>query len=279
MKYYRPKTTAELFELLENEQGSKALLAGGTDLMPRYEQGRPFPDLLIDLKHLPEMSEIHEEQEEIIIGALTSVEDLKKNPLIRRYAKALSMAAGEFAAVQIRHRATIGGNLMNASPAGDLIPPLNILNAGLMVSSRQSVREIPIDEFHLGPGKTALDETEILTEIRFKKTDLESTFVKLGLRRAMAISVVNLAASYKILDGKYQALNLAAGAVAPTVVGLEKYAEAVVADVEAIDTEIALLENAISPIDDIRATARYRRKALKNIARYTLHELLSETDE
>lgn len=280
MKYIRPQTLEELLQYLgSTEQEACVLLAGGTDLMPRYERGVPMPAELVDMKHVPELTGIYLQDGTLEIGALTTVEELKQSEVIRDRFPALAQAADEFASIQIRHRATIGGNITNASPAGDLIPPLAAMNASLTVAGGEKEQTVPIGEFALGPGKTVLKRGEVLKSVVVPVNGSRSSFVKLGLRRAMAIAVVNVAASGEADASGFKSLSVAVGAVAPTVVTLDAYARAVLEDPHAIDSEIDLVDEAISPIDDLRATANYRRKALKNLVKYTLHQLLEGSSE
>lgn len=271
MKYLRPHSIEQCLELLGSEKNSNPiLLAGGTDLMPRYEQGEDLPDSLIDLKHLPELSGIEETDTSLRIGSLATIQEICDHPAIRESFTALHEASYDFAGVQIRHRGTIGGNIINASPAGDLLPPLYVFNAMLECLGPEGQRVIPIKDFILGPGKTQLMQNEILIAIHLERTENESRFIKIGLREAMAISVVNLAVlesnSYSDSDN----LAIAAGAVAPTIVILDDFASAYAAGNRDWDELSDFIDQQIAPIDDIRATATYRRRVLKNLIRNTL---------
>ncbi|MFH0883616.1 MAG: FAD binding domain-containing protein [bacterium] len=280
MRYSRPQSLDELLRHLCSVSGDVCvLLAGGTDLMPRYEQGMSMPEELVDVKHVAELSGITLHGDHFEIGALTTIEEIKRSEEIRSRTLSLAEAGDEFAAVQIRHRATIGGNIVNASPAGDLIPPLVAMDAQLNIVSRTEQRSVPIQEFTLGPGKTALKPGEILKSITVPISGADSRFVKLGLRKAMAISVVNFAIVYKATSSGFESLRIAAGAVAPTVVTLDAFTNAVLDDPKAIDRGIDLVDKSIAPIDDLRASAMYRRKALKNLLKHTLHQVLEDSSE
>ena len=260
MKYYRPKTFDDLYSKSEQDL---TLFAGGTDLMPRYEQGQKLPGVIIDLKKLPGFSGIKKVGDNIKIGAGTTIEDLKNNDIIKNHFNALWDATTEFGSVQIRNRATIGGNICNASPAGDTLPALYAFGAKLIFRNKNGERTISIDEFITGPGKTALKDEEILESVILPLTSSNSMFYKLGLREAMAISVINFAIVYD--ENK---LTIALGAVAPTIIkltGLDKYS---------IDQILKKVDNAIYPIDDLRATALYRRKVLQNMLRFELSKII-----
>lgn len=274
MKYLRPDTLAEAVELLADRvDPGTVLLAGGTDLMPRFEQGLPFPERLIDIKHLPEIQGIRANEGEVEIGALTTMEQLRRSDLVRKRFAALARAADDFAAVQIRHRATIGGNLVNASPAGDTLPPLIALDARVRLVGPGGERVVAVRDFFTGPGKTVLHENEVLHSVLLPDEDLRTVFVKLGLRRSMAISVVNFAVACRCNSDGFTSLRIAAGAVAPTVVRLEHLEDALLENPGEIEAAVELVERAIAPIDDVRATARYRRMALKNLLVHTLKQL------
>lgn len=260
MKYFRPKSIDEYFAISEEKF---TLLAGGTDLIPRYERGQNLPAAIIDLKILPDFTGIKKVGNNIEIGAGTTIEELKNNDLIKKHFNALFQSTTDFGSVQIRNRATVGGNICNASPAGDLLPALYAFEAKLLLRNKKGNRTIPIDDFIFGSGKTAIEKNEILLAVILPLSSVESIFYKLGLREAMAISVVNFAIVYD--ENK---LTITLGAVAPTIIkltGLEN---------NNIDHILEMVDGAISPIDDIRATALYRRKALKNMLRFELSKIV-----
>ncbi len=257
-----------------------SILAGGTDLMPRWEQNkRLMPDVLIDIKKMGELFGIRENENEIIIGALTTIQDIKKSKLIYNEFSSLSEAARQFAGVQIRHRATIGGNICNASPAGDLLPGLYAHHAEIQLIGPNGHRLIPVSDFIVGPGKTVMEPEEIVSEIHLPRKGEKSLFYKLGLRRSMAIAVVNFAVVYNTNpDNSFTSLNITAGAVAPTIVFLKSFSDAIMNGVP-LDEAIRFVEKDISPINDIRATANYRRTVLKNVLKYTFRHELADAHE
>ena len=260
MKYYRPTTFDELYSISDQDF---TLFVGGTDLIPRYERGQKLPKIIIDLKKLPEFIGINKVGDNIAIGAGTTIEDIKNSNLIKKHFKALWLATTEFGSVQIRNRATIGGNICNASPAGDTLPALYAFNSKLLLNKKNENRTVPIDEFILGPGKIEIRDEEILQSLILPLSSSNSMFYKLGLREAMAISVFNFAIVY----GKNE-LTIALGAIAPTIIKLIGLKEL------NIDQILEQVDSAISPIDDIRATANYRRKALQNMLRFELSKII-----
>ncbi|MEE9119513.1 MAG: xanthine dehydrogenase family protein subunit M [Calditrichia bacterium] len=264
MKYYRPNSIDDYFTIFKGiENQDFTLFAGGTDLICRYERGHKLPETIIDLKKLPDFAGIKKVGDNIEIGAGTTIEELKNNDLVKTHFNALFQSTTDFGSVQIRNRATIGGNICNASPAGDTLPALYAFNAKLLLRNKNGDRTVPIDEFVLGPGKTAIKKGEILQAVILPLSNSNSTFYKLGLREAMAISVVNFAIVYE-----QNQLTAALGAVAPTIIkltGLEN---------NSIDQILEKIDSTISPIDDIRATAQYRRIVLQNMLRFELSKIV-----
>lgn len=260
MQYFRPKSIDEYFAISEEKF---TLLAGGTDLIPRYERGQNLPAIIIDLKKLSDLNGIKKVGDNIEIGAGTTIEEIKNNDLIKKHFNALFQSTTDFGSVQIRNRATIGGNICNASPSGDLLPALYAFDAKLLLRNKSGERTIPIDEFITGPGETTFEKSEILLAVIQPRTSAKSLFYKLGLREAMAISVVNFAIIYDD-----SALTIATGAVAPTIIKLTGLAKL------SVNQILDKVDSAITPIDDIRATAVYRRKALKNMLRFELSKIV-----
>jgi len=275
MKFYQPTSIREFIDLNSSlSEQSVTLLAGGTDLMPRYERGLHMPDHLIDLKKLANLYQINIQDEIIQVGALTTVQSLAENSLIQEEFTAIQMAAHDFAGAQIRHRGTLGGNIVNASPAGDLLPGLYALGATLTLVGPAGERQLPIQNFILGPGQTDLQPGEILVSISLNRSGAKSTFQKLGLRQSMAISVVNLAFVYTKEAGEFQDLVIACGSVAPTVVTLDKLTSTIIDKASTPEDWPLLIEADISPIDDIRATAVYRKRVVVNLVNDFLKEHL-----
>ncbi len=271
MKYFRPDTFKELGEIL-NQFPKAKLLAGGTDVMPGKHLPSDFPEQIVDLKHLPDLNGITQSENHVTIGALTTIEEIRRSPVMEKKFPALVQAANEFAGMQIRNRGTVGGNIMNASPAGDLIPPMMIYDATLTLRSQSGIRTEPLESFMKGPGKTDIKPGEILSQIRLEKSEAKSEFYKLGLRQSMAISVINFALNWRKESGKIAELKIAAGAVAPTVVFLQHFTDAILGG-KSVDEALPLIDDDINPIDDIRASANYRRTVLKNVLKHRLNEV------
>lgn len=276
MKYHLPRNMREYAELIgEIGETDYAILAGGTDLIAGYEGGQQLPQHLIDIKAIDGLNGIRKGKQHVEIGALTSIETLQRDAHIRQHFPALAQACEDFGSVQIRHRATLGGNIVNASPAADTLPALFVHNASVMLRGINGERKLGMQDFILSPGEVDLERGEVLCTIQIPRSDYPSLFYKLGLRQAMAIAVVNYAILYEIKDQHFTKLMVAAGAVAPRVVYLTTFVNAVVGDGAAPDQAIALVDADIAPIDDIRGTAGYRRTVLKNLLLNTLSELLA----
>lgn len=277
MKYHQPASLIEYKEILDGMgEANYAFLAGGTDLIAGFEGGQPLPEHLIDIKAITDLKGIRKGKQHVEIGAMTSIETLRRDDYIQRHFPALAQACEEFGSAQIRHRATLGGNIANASPAADTLPALYIYNASVKLRGMNGERVVGIHDFILSPGEVDLQRGEVVLSILLPRTDHQSLFYKLGLRQAMAIAVVNYAILYKIVDRRFTELSVAAGAVAPSVVFLNTFTEAVVSKGSIPDQAIDLIETDIDPIDDIRATAGYRRTVLKNLLLNTLTELLAD---
>jgi len=279
MKYFAPKSMNELKTVFQSNE-NVSVLAGGTDILQRWQDNPKLkPDVLIDIKKVEDLKGIHETETEIIIGALTTVQEIKKSKIIQSEFSALTEAASQFAGVQIRHRATIAGNICNASPAGDLLPGLYAHDANIGIMGPNGKRSISISNFIIGVGKTALEKGEIVSEIKIIRKGEKSLFYKLGLRQSMAIAVVNFAIAFeKDNTNNFKSLTIAAGSVAPTIVYLESLTNAIM-NGENLDGAIQLVDEDISPINDIRASANYRRAALKNVLQYYLRHELLESNE
>ena len=260
MQYFRPNSFDEFLKL---DSGNAIILSGGTDLIPHYERGQKLPNKIIDIKKISDLYGIKESNTNIEIGAATSIQEIQDSALIKKKCSALYQSTIDFGSVQIRNRATIGGNICNASPAGDTWPALYAFDAKLLLVNKDGNRLVGIDEFILGPGQNDIRDGEILQKIIFPNIGLNSIFYKLGLRQAMAISVINFAIAYQ--DDQ---IIIAVGALAPTILKFEFKGQM------SIETIVEEIEQKISPIDDIRATAEYRRKVLKNMLSYELAKII-----
>jgi CO/xanthine dehydrogenase FAD-binding subunit len=189
--YLRPLTEAELYRALERERAPVLFVAGATDILVQARNGEPFRDrAAIDLTALPMLREIREDEDYIYIGGTATHAEVAASQFVTAYAPVLAAAAAEIGAVQLRNRATIGGNIVNASPAGDTQSPLAVLNAAVLLDCMGELRELPYIDVISGSGKTALREREFLRAVRIPKLPnrFRWRFEKVGRRNAMSIS-------------------------------------------------------------------------------------------
>jgi CO/xanthine dehydrogenase FAD-binding subunit len=263
-----PASTAELRRMA----GSGLLIAGGTDILVQMRAGRDVPRL-IDMSSLsdspPPVRSIEGWVEISASAPITKVIEGLSGRL-----PGLAASARRFGSLQIRNRATIGGNIANASPAADMLPPLVAAGAVAVVEGPSSQRVVPVSEIAAGPGRTSLESDEWISVIRVPLPEGEEGFTKLGGRAAQIISIVNLAWRWtRRPDGTLSEVRLAAGAVAPTVgraIKAEAELEGRRPEPSVVDQAVAALRASITPIDDLRAGAWYRREMAGNLLRSAL---------
>lgn len=267
-RYARPRSLDEALGLLA--EGGWRILAGGTDFYPALG-AKPLNEDVLDVSLLAgELAGIGEADDHFVIGGLTRWTEIVRASLPPAF-DALKLAAREVGSVQIQNRATIAGNLCNASPAADGVPPLLALDAEVELSSHIGVRTLPLGQFILGNRQTARAPTELLTSIRIPKRSASgrSGFIKLGSRRYLVISIAMAAARISAgPDGYVEKASIAVGACSPVarrLTGLER----VLVGRPANEMLAAAVEpghlSGLSPIDDVRASAAYRADAALEI--------------
>ena len=269
-RVHTPKDLDTLLKLLADRPGA-ALMAGGTDLVPRSRTRGGLPQDVILLRDVPQLHGVTEGDEGLRIGAATTHATLLASCLVRDRLPVLAQALGCLASPAIRNMGSIGGNLCTASPAGDTLPPLHVLDARVELASLQGLRELPVADVLLGPGRTALRPGEALTAILVPSPDgfAVQHFEKVGLRKAMSIAVVSLAAMLR-LDARGRILDarLAWGSVGPTIVRCPEAEAALVGrrpSLTALKDAARFARQAVRPIDDLRASAAYRREVAGNL--------------
>jgi CO/xanthine dehydrogenase FAD-binding subunit len=243
--------------------------------------------LAIDISHVTELRGGEATEGWLSLGALTTHEEAAASAWIQQHATALAEACASVADPLIRGRATLGGNLCTASPAADSVPALLALGAELRLLWAGGARRVSLETFLRGPGKTDLRPGEVLAQIYLPlpPPGSGSAFVKLGRRRAMAIAVVNTAAAVQLQAGKVARLQLAFGSVAPTVVRSRTAEAALVgqplAHLDALDKEMLAMavNHDIFPIDDVRASAAYRRRVAGALAQRVLAQAIERARE
>ncbi|MGQ9630400.1 MAG: FAD binding domain-containing protein [bacterium] len=279
-EYFAPISLPEAISLLEDYGLEAKVLAGGTDLIVWMKRGILTPSYVIDLKRIPGIDYIrYDEAEGLRIGALTALADLASSPILRERYPAIAEAAESVGSPQVRNRATIGGNLCNASPSADLAPPLIALNATAKISGPRGERTVPLEDFFTGPGKTVLTPAEVLTEVSLPAppTGTGSAYIKHTIRRA-DIAIVGVAASLSP-EGR---VCLALGAAAPTPIRARE-AESLLGGREISEKllgEAAERASAESlPISDIRASEWYRREIVKILTVRAVRRALERAGE
>jgi CO/xanthine dehydrogenase FAD-binding subunit len=265
----RPGSLAEALVVLA-ERPDSVPIAGGTDLMVQLRDGRKRIATLVDLDRLG-LAGVRETDGGIEIGAATPMDRIAADTRICRLYPALAEAAAQVGAWPIQCRATLGGNLANASPAADTAPALLVAGASLTLVSRQGTRKVPVDEFFRAPGHSALAPAELILSILLPSPSQQpglrsfERFVKVGPRREQIISIVSLAGRALVAsDGTFSEVRLALGSVAPTPVRARRTERLLTGrrpDAELRREAARVLQDDISPIDDVRAPAGYRRIA------------------
>jgi CO/xanthine dehydrogenase FAD-binding subunit len=261
-----PTRLATAYELLADGAGAPwRPLAGGTDLMVQMtgEIGEP-PERVLDIWGLDELRGIVLEEGAVVIGALTTYTELRRSPVVAEHLPALVDAAATIGAAQIQNRGTIGGNVINASPAGDTLPVLLAVGAEMVLGSAAGERIIGAEDFWPAYRTTARRDDELLLRIRIPLVpDREVRFRKIGTRRAQAISKVVMALAWRSGDdGVWTDVRLALGSMAATTVRArtaESALEGAAPTKEVADAAAAALVSELEPIDDVRSTADYRR--------------------
>ena len=271
-----PRSLADAYALLAADRYRP--VAGGTDLLVQItgELGDP-PERVLDIWHLDELRGIRMEANELVIGALTTYAEIRRSPIIAEFLPAFAEAAVTIGAAQIQNRGTIGGNAMNASPAGDMLPLLLACDANLFAGTAAGERSIPVADFWPAYRRTALEPTELLLRIGIPlPAGRQLRYRKVGTRRAQAISKVVMALAWQAEgDAAWRNVHLALGSVAPTPVraaATEAVLEGAVAAEAIADRAASTLADELSPIDDVRSSADYRRA----VAARVLHRLLRD---
>lgn len=274
-----PQHTEELWTMMSACRDG-AVMAGGTDLLVRLKKtGQNLPALFC-LERIEELQQIREDEKEIYIGAAVVHQRLLENTTVKKRLKALWDAIAVLGSPPIRHCGTIGGNLCTASPAGDTLPPLLVLGARVEIWSKSHRRSAQIGEFISGPGRTALEDGEIVAGVTIPLPDAEafSAYYKIGKRKAMAIAVASMAVLVKTAEsGAIDRIKLAWGSVGPTALTLPQVEELLrnnILSEELLRQAGKIVSACISPIDDIRGSAEYRRMVAGNLLLRLLHEPL-----
>jgi xanthine dehydrogenase iron-sulfur cluster and FAD-binding subunit A len=282
-RYYTPATLDQALSLLAHYQTEARIIAGGTDLLIEIEKKLRTPRVLIDITRIAGLDEIRLEGDVFHIGPLVTHNQVAASSLVVERAYPLARACWEVGAPQIRNRGTLAGNLITASPANDTIAPLWALGASVTLKSTRGERALPFDQFFRGVRKTALEPDEMLIDISFPALNANErgTFIKLGLRKTQAISIVNAAAVLGLEGDLVRTARITFGSVAPTIVralDAESFLVGKSLSAETIRQAGELAIRAAKPIGDIRSSADYRADMVRVLTRRALSQLANGTE-
>ncbi len=280
VEYLYPTDVPGCIAMLQHGGDRTRVIAGGTDLLLLMERQGFHPEALIDITRIPALSQLAVDAEHAEIGSAVTFRRLLDCQALCKGAPFLADAIRQIGSAQIRNIATLVGNIVNASPAGDTLPPLYVLGAQVHIQGPQGVRRMPIGEFVRGVRQVDLAPGELVTRVSFDLPGPEwrGVFQKLGLRRAMAIAVVSVATLLRFDGERVTEARLALGAVAPTVLRVPESEELLAGsrlDADVIERAAVAASAAARPIDDVRASALYRRHAVRGLVRRALADLSS----
>jgi carbon-monoxide dehydrogenase medium subunit len=273
MRYESPTTTSEAVSLLSKEKGKAYVLAGGTDLLVRLRMDMIEPDLMVDIKRIPAMTEIKKTASGFKIGAGVSGAALAKNKALVKAWPGVVEAANLIGSDQIQGRCTMAGNLCNASPAADSVPAMIAAGAKAVIVGKKR-RTVPVEVVVTGPGKTSLAKGEMIEAITLpaKKPKSGDAYLRFIPRTEMDIAVVGVAVNLTLEKGVIKKARVSLGAVAPTALLVKEAAKAIVGsklDDEALEKLAAACSAACNPIDDKRGTIEYRQRVAGVLAKRT----------
>ena len=261
--YFAERNVNETLDLLFRYGRKATILGGGTDLVPRINRYELKPEVLVYIGNLG-LDYIREKDDRLLIGATTTMATIASSRTVVKKVPALAEAARLAATAAIRSVATIGGNIANASPAADLVVPLLSMDAEVFLKSSTGERMVPLVDFFKGPGKTIIKPGELITEISIPLRRGKIVFLKLGRRKAMSLSVVNVAVRLEIRGGKCADARITVGGVAPTplrCIAAEKLFRGEKIGPGLIRRCAKSAMAASRPVDDRRGSAWYRREA------------------
>ncbi|KXS45287.1 MAG: carbon-monoxide dehydrogenase medium subunit [Candidatus Frackibacter sp. T328-2] len=281
-EYFKPVSVEEVCSLLKAHGKNAKVLAGGTDLIVAMQEKGLEPKYVVDIKALEGIDKItYDEGKEILrIGAATKLNMIAESGLVREHWEILANAARTVGSYQIRNRATIGGNVCNASPSADTLTSLLALGAEIKIVGVTGCRSVPAEEFFVGPGQTILEDGEIVTEIQISKPKVNQAgkYVKHSRRKAVDLAIIGVAVVGQKDNSGYN-FKVALGAVAPTPFRATEVEEVLNTDEvtdELIDEAAKKAAELVSPITDLRGTKEYRVKMIEVQTRRALEEVVDK---
>ncbi len=281
--YIKAESAERAIDLLQEKGAAARILMGGTDLFVRMRNGDFAPAVLVDVKNLPGMNELSfTKKDGLTVGAAVTMNALARNPDVLKHYPMLAEAAESVASYQLRNRATVGGNLCNASPAADTAPAALVLEAELTAMGSKGERTIPAMEFFKGPGVNALEAGELLSRINYcnPPKGWKGRYLKIGRNAGGDLAIVGVAVmGYPDKDAPSDfRFRIALASVAPTPIRIHE-AEEILAQNPITETVIGMAaeaaQEAATPIDDVRASARYRNAMVKELTRRGLVDVWS----
>jgi xanthine dehydrogenase small subunit len=276
---YSPTTLQDAFAILSDRDRTIKIIAGGTDLMVLMNAHQLDSSQFLNIWQMDELRGISEEDDALRIGALTTYTQLIRSRPVQEFVPALVAASRTIGAIQIQNRGTIGGNIVNASPAGDTLPVLAVYESEIEIGSAGGTRRVPFSEFYTGYRATVLQQDELLLSVRIPKLreGERDCFWKVGTRRAQAISKTVLAVKARTSGTMVENISIGVGSVAPTVVRgtrTECLLKRSTLTPELVEEARKLIAEEIAPITDLRSTEHYRRTVTGNVLARFLRELL-----
>jgi CO/xanthine dehydrogenase FAD-binding subunit len=283
--YYTPGCLSDALDVLQ-QLGSRArIIAGGTDMVLDFSSNRvPAAKALVDVSAIPELKGIRLEDGMVTIGAAETLTRVLQSPILRSQVPVLTEAVRTIAGPQVRNTATLGGNVVNASPAADTVPALLVLDADILISGPDNKsRSLPVEKFLLGVRKVDLLPGEIVTAFSFRLPNASARqyFRKVQPRHSMAIAMLNLAILVEVVDGYISDVRLSMGAVAPTALrlrGVEAALRAKPVSTALDSNTFTAVTSEILPITDFRASSSYRLRVAKNLLREAVSSLLEQPE-
>ncbi len=282
--YAAPRSVAEAIRLLGSNPGAQ-VLAGGTDLLVQLRSGRKAADLVIDVKRIPELNDIrYDPAGGLTLGACVPCYRIYKDRTASRFYPALVEVASLIGGIQIQGRASIGGNLCNAAPSADAVPVLIALRATCHIAGAAGSREIEVEKFCTGPGRTVLQQGELLISLRLPPPEPHSgaCYLRFIPRNEMDIAVAGAGASVVLDDGRFRAARIALAAVAPVPLYVPEAGEWLSGkpvNAENIHRAAEIAQAAAKPITDMRGTAEYRRHLCAVLTRRALEAAIQRARE
>jgi carbon-monoxide dehydrogenase medium subunit len=279
-EYIKPRDLSDLLRVMAEYEARATVIAGGTNLIPDMRNGEKAPELLLDISDLTELSYIREDNGSIAIGAATTIAEMAASPVLLDNSPILASAARQLGNPLTRNRATVGGNLANASPCADSAPPLLALDASVeILSPKGKTRQVPLKKFFKGYKFTDLVKGEVLSGITFPKPDdsTKCSHIKIGLRNAASICVASIAVALDMEGKTCRKARVAAGSVAPIPMRVTRV-EKLLADKEInaplLEKCMAAVKEEISPISDIRGSLEYRSYVTSMILKRNIERAL-----